>query len=78
MNNSDIFIVVTMAVVVIAALIGLSAPSDKEKRYNEVIAACEELQPRHISCDVFAAPTQRVFVQPTQTDARPQQGRPSA
>lgn len=46
----------------------------KAIRYDEVIAACEEYQPRHISCEVFAAPVQKVFAPATQTNAMPQQG----
>ena len=47
---------------------------DKAKRYDVVVAACEEHQPRHIQCEIFAAPVQKVFAPATQTNAAPQQG----
>jgi len=61
-------------VTVFVAAVVFIPPTDKELRYEEVIAACEEYQPRHIQCEIFAAPVQKVFAPATQTNAAPQQG----
>ena len=53
---------------------GSNYNNDVEQHYEEVITACEEYQPRHIRCEVFAAPVQKIFVDPTQTNVLPQQG----
>ena len=61
-----------LGMVVFVALSG--SMKEKADRYEEVIAACEEYQPRHIQCEIFAAPVQKVFAPATQTNAMPQQG----